>query len=403
MSVFARPVSFVIPWYGHFAGGAEVAARSFAHALAARGAEVDVLTTCARSPSESWWRDTLPAGASADGAITIRRFPVDSDGEARFVEVNAKLVLGETIAEAHQREFVRHSINSRTLVEHVRATSGARDVIALPYTQGLIHDAVVESGAGVLAMPCLHDEPQAQWTTTREMLASARGVLFLSDAEKRLAIRLHGASVGRKLAEQPVVGIGVEASPAARALLADADRLTDIRARLKLPARYHMYMGRKEVGKGVSTLVAWYRHYRASGGDATLVFMGGGDASLVPAEPGFRDLGLVGEEEKVATLSGAVALANLSRNESFSIVVFEAWLARVPVVVAKACAVTAELVAAAGGGIAAGDESEFAAALATLDHLPTRDAVSARGERHAREHFDWDAVTDRLARALEAA
>ena len=403
MTAFARPLTLVIPWYGHFAGGADVAARSFAHALARRGADVDVLTTCARAPYESWWRDTLPAGTSTDGPLTVRRFPVDPDGEALFVEVNAKLMHGEPVGVAHQRQFVRHSINSRALVEHVRATSGARDVIALPYTQGLIHDAVVQSGARAFAMPCLHDEPQAQWTTTREMLAGARGVLFLSEAEKRLAIRLHGAAVGRKLAGQPVVGVGVEAPAAARALLADAERLADIRARLQLPARYHVCMGRKEVGKGVATLVAWYRHYRATGRDATLVFMGGGDAALVPAEPGFRDLGFVSEEEKVATLAGASALANLSLNESFSIVVFEAWLARVPVVVAKACAVTAELVATGGGGIAAGDENEFAAALATLDHGPTRDALGARGERHAREHFDWDAVTDRLARALVAA
>ena len=69
------------PRYGpDVIGGAELVLREVAHGLAARGWEVDVLTTCARD--HHTWANHYPAGTTTDAKVTVRRFPVvnDTDG-----------------------------------------------------------------------------------------------------------------------------------------------------------------------------------------------------------------------------------------------------------------------------------------------------------------------------------
>ena len=51
--------------------------REVAHGLAARGWEVEVLTTCARD--HHTWANELPPGTTRDGSVTVRRFPVVRD------------------------------------------------------------------------------------------------------------------------------------------------------------------------------------------------------------------------------------------------------------------------------------------------------------------------------------
>ena len=45
-------IAFVTPWYGEFAGGAEVMVRKSAENLSKKGVNVEILTTCSRSPLE---------------------------------------------------------------------------------------------------------------------------------------------------------------------------------------------------------------------------------------------------------------------------------------------------------------------------------------------------------------
>src|SRR3954470_9983757 len=79
-----RRLALVPPRYGpDVIGGAELVLREVAHGLAARGWEIDVLTTCAGHHHA--WPTHYPAAPSSDGAVTVRRFPVvaDTSGRAR--------------------------------------------------------------------------------------------------------------------------------------------------------------------------------------------------------------------------------------------------------------------------------------------------------------------------------
>ncbi len=391
-------VVFVTPWYGHFAGGAEAAARSFAEQLARRGWNVEVLTTCCRDPYSSWWQNTLPEGIEQLNGVTIRRFPVNADGEHIFHQLNSKNITTGLTDETEQLAFVNHSINSDALIEYATQHTAGQLVIALPYTQGLVYSLVQALAGHVCVMSCLHDEPQLYWSTTGNMLASSRRVFFLTEEEKSLAIRHYGVSAGRRLVESPVVGVGCELPDGIEQLLGDEQQVDSLVEELDLPPHYFVYLGRKDVGKNVPQLVQNFRTYLAQGGRAHLLFLGGGMAELVPNDIGMRDLGYLPEDQKFAILSRSLGLINLSENESFSLAIMEAWLCNVPVVVSANCEITAAHCLKSGGGVAVTSQTEFVTMLRTLESDVLRRAMGTAGNYYTKQHYSWDSVIDRLLR-----
>lgn len=391
------PITFVTPWYGHFAGGAEVAARGFAEQLAARGFCVQVLTTCCRSPFESWWQDVLAPGTEVEGGVTIRRFPVDRGGEQTFHELVRRHVHAGELSPAEQRAYLQNSINSAELVAYAAQHAREHLVICMPYTQGLTYSTTQALRGRAAVMPCLHDEPMFYWVTTAEIMAASRKHFFFTAEEKALAVRQFGGRLGRRLVEAAVVGIGVELpfDPTQQAAAQ-----AEVRARYRLPERYFLYMGRKDPGKNLRALVEYFRAYRARGHGGWLVFVGGGHKELVPQEPGFLDLGYLPERDKYLVLAQAEGLINLCRLESFSLVIMEAWLCRVPVVVDAGGAVTAAHCRRSRGGLAVADAAEFVEALERLHVQDERERMGAAGARYVRSHYGWDHVLDRLLREV---
>jgi glycosyltransferase involved in cell wall biosynthesis len=394
------PITLVTPWYGHFAGGAEVAARGFAEQLAARGFQVQVLTTCCRSPFESWWQDVLPAGTEMVGGVTVRRFPVDREGERPFHELVRRHVQAGELTPDEQRAYLLHSINSRELVDY--AARHVRDhlVICMPYTQGLVYSTTQALHGRATVMPCLHDEPMFYWITTEEMMTASRKYFFFTPEEKALAVRQFGGKLGRRLVEAAVVGIGVELpfDPTQQ-----QDEQARVRNRYRLPEHYFVYMGRKDPGKNLRTLVEYFRAYRRKEPTAWLVFVGGGLEELVPREPGFLDLGYLPERDKYLVLAQARGLINLCRLESFSLVIMEAWLCGVPVVVDAGGTVTAAHCRRSGGGQVVSDSDEFAEALDALSCPDMRTALGEAGARYVRTQYAWDHVLNRLLREVRHA
>src|ERR1700716_1871919 len=76
-------LAFITPRFGdEVVGGSEAVMREAAVGLAARGWEVDVLSTCARD--HYTWRNEYPAGVTHLGGLTLRRFPaIPPAGEER--------------------------------------------------------------------------------------------------------------------------------------------------------------------------------------------------------------------------------------------------------------------------------------------------------------------------------
>ena len=113
------------------------------------------------------------------------------------------------------------------------------------------------------------------------------------------------------------------------------------------------------------------------------------------------DLGIVPEPAKLDAIAAASALCVPGVNESFSIVLMEAWLLGTPGLVNADCAVTSDHVRAAAGGLAYRGADELGACLDWfLDHPEAAARMGQNGGAYVRRNFDWDVVVARLRRAL---
>jgi glycosyltransferase involved in cell wall biosynthesis len=403
-----KPLAIVIPWFGsELKGGAEQQSFQIATRLAARGREVEVLTTCCRSFHDDWATNYFPPGLTRQNGVGVRRFRVGARDPLAFDRVNAKLLalapedLRAGVSPLSREEaeiFTGQNINSPALIEHLRAHADAyRAFLFIPYMFSTATAGLPLVAERAFLQPCLHDEPAAYLPAVEELFRRARLVLFNSDGERELAARLYGASI------QPrslVVGEGIEPGIAARDELA---RALPVELRDGVP--FVLYLGRRDETKNTGLLVRAFRRFREDDPAAPLrlVLAGAGARSYDERASGIYDLGFVGEETKAALLAACRALFQPSRNESFSRALMEAWsYGGRPVAAHRECLATAVAVTRAGGGWLAATEEEWARAFSHVAHATDAelDAAGARGRAYAREHADWDRVIARYEELL---
>ena len=393
--MFEGKIGIVTPWFGRFAGGAELLARSMARELNKRGVETIVLTTCSRSPYDSWWHDADEPGVYDVEGVKTYRFATNKIREP-YDSAIKKLTRGKELSFQEQRDFFHFGLNSDALVQAARDyLNDGYQLLALPYYYGLTHSVVNEYRQRVSLVPCFHDEPQFYWSATGQLLANAKQIFFNSFDEKELTIHEYGRRVGRSVVEGVVAGVGVEL-PLTEEELRDKPR--------EAPENYFIYAGRKERGKNVHLLCQWFDDYtRRFKRNAKLVFIGGGDKSLLPADDRYVDFDFVSETKKLQLIAGSKGLINLSENESFSLVIMEGWLGGVPCVVSANCAVTRSHVRRSNGGLFVSTSDEFCLALNYLeDNEATRRELAANGREYVTREFAFDTVLSKYLEALDA-
>jgi glycosyltransferase involved in cell wall biosynthesis len=384
-------LAFVVPRYGDgIVGGAETLTRGLAEHLAADGTAVEVLTTCARD--HLTWSNALPPGRTAEGGVTVRRFPVRPRNQRRFDWLQKRILLGGRLGLAEEERWAEESVTSPGLFAHLEARGPDYDLVCFaPYLFGTTLGGVPRVAERAALIPCLHDEPFAHLEVVRRTFAACRGFIFNSAPEAALAEKLYG------LGDRPagVVGLGFDAPPPVDAAA--------FRARHGLTGPLLLYLGRKEVGKNVHLLVEYARRYRETHrADLTLVLAGDGPVTVPAGTDGVRDLGYLDRADKTAAYAAATVVCQPSRNESFSIVLMEAWLAGTPVLVHAGCPVTSHHAFTSGGGLAFGDFYEFAGALdRLLDDADLRRRLAAQGRGYVEREYAWPAVMDRLHATLD--
>jgi glycosyltransferase involved in cell wall biosynthesis len=389
--MFDKKIGIITPWFGRFAGGAELLARGMARELNKRGIPTIVFTTCSLSPYDSWWQDHYEPGVYDVEGIQTRRFATGKVREPYDAAI-AKITRGKSLSSSEQEDFFNYGINSDDLVQSLGAyVNDEYELIALPYFHGLTHSAINYYPKKISLTPCFHDERQFYWPATERLLANSKHIFFNSHEEKQLTIKHYGRRVGRRVVESVVAGVGVE-------LLASNGAGDEKEEQSQpLPDRYFVYAGRKERGKNVHLLCEWFDEYaREQQGNTKLVFIGGGDASLVPANNRFLDLGFVSEPRKLEVMKNSFGVINLSENESFSIVIMEGWLSGVPSIVSANCAVTRDHVSRCNGGLFVASKDEFNRALRYLeDHETIRHRLAENGRQYLAREFSFDVVLGR--------
>lgn len=387
-----KRVAVIVARYGeHILGGAETLARRLAEQmLATEFADVEVLSTCANDYVK--WTNELPAGKTNINGVDVRRFPIDTHrhNDRRYVELNRRLGEGQVLEPAEQYEWVHLSAHSASLYRALAREATSFDfLIFIPYLFPTTYYGTAIAPERSILWPCLHDEFFAYLQPTRDMFRLCRGIVFNSEPEKRLAEALYGPHPGAR-----VVGVGI--AP----VQGDGARF---RQQFDLRDPFLLYSGRLEAAKNLPELIRYFIRYKSQrGGPLKLVLIGHGPEA-VPQHPDIVLPGFLPEQAKLDAFAAATVLCQPSLNESFSIVMMEAWSAGVPVLVHAECDVTRYHAIQSNGGLYYGNFAEFCAVLDLLvDHPQLQQLLGLNGQAYVRKEYAWPVVLKRFSDALVA-
>jgi glycosyltransferase involved in cell wall biosynthesis len=386
-------IAFVIPWYGpDISGGAEAEARRTAEHLCQDGLPVEVLTTCVRDFRSDWNKNYHQPGIGKVNGVPVRRFPVCRRNVAAFDAVNWKLMHNRPVMPDEEQVYVHESVRSPALTDYIARHQSEYVFIFIPYMFGTTYWGIAACRGKAVLIPCLHDESYARMGVFRQMFTQVRRLILHSPAELELARSLY------QLADDVPVLLGEGV---------DTDFIADgaaFRRRRHLPDPFVLYAGRKDRGKNVDLLISYFRQYRSRRGNVVeLVFIGGGELPVeTRPQEGIHDLGFVPLQEKYDAYAAATILCQPSLQESFSLVLMEAWATGTPGLVHGNCAVTREHCIRSNGGLYFVDYPEFEACLDVLLSRPNlRTALGANGHRYVLENYGWDIIVDRYRALLD--
>ena len=386
-------VAFISPRYpdGGAVGGAETLLRNLAEHLASQGIEVDFLTTCAKDHHS--WENTLPPGSETINGVNIQYFEVDANRDLEvFLSVQDRISRAEKITVADQRAWMANSVHSTPLYDHLRSNGETYNAILTgPYLFGLTFNGAQILPEKTWLVPCLHDEVFAYLDIMHELFHAVKGILFNAQPEKELAERLYGIAPNKGC----VVGMGMEPFEVDPSPLLNKHGLT---------TPYVLYCGRREGLKGTPLLTAYMHAFRErTGKDIKLVFTGSGAIEADPdLLPHIRDLGFVSEEEKQQVMTGASAFIHPSVNESFGIVLLEAFLGRTPALVHGKSDVLRHQCLQSNAGLWFRTYPEFEAMLTRLlEDQELNQAMGEAGRQYVLNEYSWEAIGRKLITALE--
>ena len=383
-------VAFVTPRYGpQVMGGAEGAVRGLAeHLTALTEWEAEVHTTCALDPIT--WDDVLEPGTSESNGVTVHRHRSAHGRFPDFYGLDGTVRLAPRLATLEQgRRWVDYNGPvSPELVDAV-STSDADVVAFSPY---LYHPTVAAIGkvrAPAVFHPAAHDEPALYMSVFRGTFGSADAFCFYTASERVLVERMY------PVAEKPqiVLGLGVGDSQGAgrrgSELLGLGDR------------PYIVSVGRVDEHKGSKMLASYFATYKERHPGPLALALVGPVAVELPPHPDIVVTGAVEEADKWDIVRDALVSVSPSALESFSLVVIEAWVDRVPVLVNGVCGPTREHCERSGGGLWFSSYPEFDAVLERLtSDAALRAALGTRGRSFVDSHFRWPLLVDRYGAFL---
>lgn len=375
-------------------GGCETLLASLAHHAAGktdaagRPHEVHFLTTCATNHFS--WNNEKPPGVEQKGDVQVHYFIVDEDRDTDvFLKVQAQIDQYAPVPMAQQQAWIKNSVNSRDLIAHL-VDGGYEAAVCGPYLFGITHAVANAVPEITYLVPCLHDESYAQLELMKDMFHKVRGHLFNAEPERRLAIKLYDMHPDTGV----VVGMGMPGFPS------DGPAFINKHG---FDAPYLIYCGRREPGKGTPLMLDYLDLFKKRTGRAFHLVLTGSGAVHPSAElaPFVHDLGYVDEQTKRDAMAGALAFVHPSVNESFGIVLLEAWLAGTPGLVHAKSDVLQHQCRMANGGLWFHHYPQFEASLLWLmDHPEEAAAMGRSGQAYVEREYSWDSVGQRFFKAL---
>ena len=391
-------------------GGVENLMKDVSERLAARGHEVTVVATTARSTEDYFLpgrgRDLLPAGEERRGGVRVRRVGFSRRG-ARALTFLRKAAWRLPIPGGDRWRAVSWGPRSR---DYRAALLGEDFDVAtggpLPnWNVGYVLQAAKRKNRPFVLLPCFHTEDVYSFANPLyyAWLRKADAVVTLTDWEKEFLVRTAG------LEEERVRTIGVGIDAAEPPAPPEGTAGPDIRAKYGIrETEIVLFFGQMGAHKGILTLItameeAWDRRP-----DMALVIAGNPTAHTAEIwsrigelDPRYgRKIYLVkgpSEEEKRAFFRAADLFVQVSPYESFGIVFLEAWRAGLPVIGCRRGG-SARLIDEYRDGLLVhdGNSRELAGAIELLLADPAaRRKLGEAGGRKVRTRYAWEAIIDR--------
>lgn len=392
----SRRFAFIIPrFFDGIAGGAETLMGTIATRLKARGDTVEVWATCAKD-NRTWSNESSP-GVSEVSGLPLHRFLVDPRNLDAWIPIQLALHDGQKISTEDQLTWMAESVNSRALYSHI--ARHAKDFDALffgPYLFGTTFWGSLIAPEKSILIPCLHDEAYAYQDVIASMFRQVRGALFNAEPEMDLARSLYGDIPGG------VVGMGFD--------MPTPENVDRLEPYFTDDVPYILYLGRKETGKNVQILIDYFVEAKAQGllpERLKLAILGGGSFDdlhrpEVLSRSDIVDLPHMSERDKQRLLRHALYLCQPSTNESFSIVIMEAWMVGTPVVVHGACPVTRHHVEQSRGGLYFSSAHDLAGVTNYfLSNPEARHSHAVAGAEYVRTEYSWSSVLRRFDEVVD--
>lgn len=385
-------IAFAPARYGPgLVGGAEIVLREMAQGLAARGWDVEILTTTALD--HLTWADELPAGTSTEDGLTVRRFPVVQGASVERGVLEHTILSGGSLTLAEQQRWMNGGMRVPALWHHLLDhADDYRAVVFTPYLFWVTFACSQVAPEKSVLWTCLHDEPYARLDLFAPVLTGVAGLFLQTAPEHALAHRLFSP-----LAPHAEVGCGVEV-PASY----DPE---GFRERHGLTRPFLLYAGRREGAKGWDELLAAFARATVRHDlPFDLVTMGRGDFEVPEVvRDRVHDLGFLPDDERDSAFAAAAAYLQPSRYEAFSRTVMEAWLAGTPVVANGGSDVVRWHCERSGAGLVYDDDAELEQCLLFLADAPDQAAaMAASGRDYVLAHYRWADVLDRVEASLVA-
>lgn len=383
---------FVTPWYStNIPGGAEAECRGAVTQLRQAGIEAEVLTTTIQDFMSDWSHNAYEPGIYEEEGVPVHRFTVQPTYRDIFGYINDRLLKKWKIRPEEETYFFKEMLRSDDLLRFIEENNGKDIFIFIPYMFRTSVEGVMIHPERSLLLPCLHDESYAKLTPTRRAFEACAGVLFNVYEEKSLANRLY-----RLLPErQHVVGIGLDTT-----LAGHAERFRNIH---QIREPFILYAGRKDEGKNTPLLIRYFNRFvQRQETNLKLVLIGNGQVPVPDSlQDRVVDLGFVPVQDKIDAYKAATLFCQPSVNESFSLVIMEAWLQQTPVAVHAGCPVTRGHCIRSNGGLYFANYPEFEEILLKLlNDKNMREGMGESGRRYVLSEYQWDVVIERYREAI---
>ncbi len=384
----------VVQRYGpDVAGGAETFCRSMSTRLAARGHEVQVITSTASDYLT--WRSEYPAGATDDSGVEVLRLePLFERNSQCFSHLDQRIAhIGRPAAPVAQSDWLLlQGPILDGLAERLAAPTDVSTFYTYLYPTTAIGISLASPFSPTVMHPTAHSEPQLDLQVFDQSFGHTDTFVVSTPEEAELmSVRTRGRS------RIEVLGIGV-------------DPIKPVPGPTALPSDrpYIAMVGRVDPAKGSMEAIRYFTEFKRRHSGPLSLAVVGHEASEIPENDDIFTTGFVDEPTRDALMAGALALVQPSYFESFSLVLAEAWTAGVPALVQRNCPATAGQVRRSGGGLLYDDYASFEASLdLLLNSSQARESLGEAGRRYIADSCQWDNVVDRyeamLSSTLDAA